>query len=500
MARTILMAFILWLGMALPSAAGEITGIEMHKKASNEIEITIKGQCKSYRAFGLPSPARFVIDLDGAQSKKDLPEAFEINGSVVSKIRTLQKKDHLRIVLDSANKDRLFHCTIKETDLEMVVNCWMPEAAAEKPVKRAKASPAFAPASRSPLTRMELGDLFGWPGIEDKQVKKETKRRLTYSGEKITLDFYKTDIHNVFRLFAEVSGKNIVIDDQVKGELTLSLKEVPWDSALEIILDMKGLTKEEKLNTFIIQPRVEKTGGKGELVVREFSEKHLQPARLLKRRQENMRKAEKIVLKAYNLEIKGEKEEALSQYEKAFALQKDNIDLINKMAYLNYILGNFAKSYYFAGEALKLNAKDAGAALYGALSAARMEKTEAAGVLFRLATGDALPRIPEAFYNYGLFLESQKDYATALVTYKRYKSLFGPSLEVSMAIARLYEQQNMTEEACNTYKDIQYSGFSMDKNIREMVQEKIRTLCIEGGGITRMINKDSRDQGFEGLS
>lgn len=478
MARTILMAFILWLGLVSPLVAGVITGIETHKKAPNEIEITIKVQCRSYRAFSLPSPARFVIDLDGIQLKKDLPQSFEIKGPVVARIRTFRKKDQIRIVLDSANKDRLFHCTVRENDREMVINCWMPEESVETPVVGAKASPV--PASRSSLTRIELRDLFGWPGIEDKQEKKETKKRITYSGQKITLDFYKTDIHNVFRLFAEVSGKNIVIDDQVKGELTLSLKEVPWDSALEMILDMQGLTKEERLNTFIIRPRVEKTGDTGELVVRKFSEKLLQPARLLKRRQENMRKAEEIILKACNLEIKGEKEEALSQYEKAFDLQKDNIDLIKKMAYLNYVLGNFARSYYFAGEALRLNAKDAGAALYGALSAARMEKTEAAGFLFRLATGDALPRMPEAFYNYGLFSESQKDYATALNTYKRYESLFGPSLEVSMAIARLCELQKRNREACNTYKDIQYSGFSMDQNIRDMVQEKIRTLCNDG--------------------
>lgn len=68
-----------------------------------------------------------------------------------------------------------------------------------------------------------------------------------YSGEKIALDFYKTDIKNVFRILREVSGKNFAIEQDVTGEVTLTLdKPVPWDQVLDLILKMNklGMTHE----------------------------------------------------------------------------------------------------------------------------------------------------------------------------------------------------------------------------------------------------------------
>jgi type IV pilus assembly protein PilQ len=63
-----------------------------------------------------------------------------------------------------------------------------------------------------------------------------------YTGEKIALDFYKTDIKNVFRILQQVSGKNYAIDKNVTGEVTISLeKPVPWDQVLDLILKMNQL-------------------------------------------------------------------------------------------------------------------------------------------------------------------------------------------------------------------------------------------------------------------
>lgn len=63
-----------------------------------------------------------------------------------------------------------------------------------------------------------------------------------YTGEKIALDFYDTDIKNVFRILMEVSGKNFAIDKEVTGKVTLSLdRPVPWDQVLDLILKMNQL-------------------------------------------------------------------------------------------------------------------------------------------------------------------------------------------------------------------------------------------------------------------
>ncbi|MDL2123345.1 MAG: type IV pilus secretin PilQ [Deltaproteobacteria bacterium] len=65
-----------------------------------------------------------------------------------------------------------------------------------------------------------------------------------YTGEKIALDFYETDVKNVFRILREVSGKNFAIDKDVAGKLTLTLdKPVPWDQILDLVLKMNQLDK-----------------------------------------------------------------------------------------------------------------------------------------------------------------------------------------------------------------------------------------------------------------
>lgn len=66
--------------------------------------------------------------------------------------------------------------------------------------------------------------------------------RPIYTGEKIALDFYETDIKNVFRILREISGKNFAIDKNVTGNVTLTLeKPVPWDQVLDLVLKMNRL-------------------------------------------------------------------------------------------------------------------------------------------------------------------------------------------------------------------------------------------------------------------
>ncbi|MBC2711867.1 MAG: type IV pilus secretin PilQ [Desulfosarcina sp.] len=70
-------------------------------------------------------------------------------------------------------------------------------------------------------------------------VRKNVKR---YTGEKIALDFFQTDIKNVFRILREVSGKNFAIDQDVTGKVTLTLdKPVPWDQVMDLVLRMNQL-------------------------------------------------------------------------------------------------------------------------------------------------------------------------------------------------------------------------------------------------------------------
>jgi type IV pilus assembly protein PilQ len=66
-----------------------------------------------------------------------------------------------------------------------------------------------------------------------------------YTGRRISLEFHDIEIRNLLRLIADVSKKNMVVADDVAGKVTVSLRNVPWDQALDLVLRSKGLGKEE---------------------------------------------------------------------------------------------------------------------------------------------------------------------------------------------------------------------------------------------------------------
>lgn len=75
-----------------------------------------------------------------------------------------------------------------------------------------------------------------------------------YTGTRVSFEFKDIDIHNLLRILAEVSKKNLVVADDVKGTVTIRLRNVPWDQALDLILRSKGLGKEEEGNIIRIAP------------------------------------------------------------------------------------------------------------------------------------------------------------------------------------------------------------------------------------------------------
>ncbi|HEX9627400.1 MAG TPA: type IV pilus secretin PilQ [Acidiferrobacterales bacterium] len=86
------------------------------------------------------------------------------------------------------------------------------------------------------------------PGDE---VKKD---EFGYSGEKLSLNFQNIDVRAALQVIADFTGINFVTSDSVKGSLTLRLKDVPWDQALDIILDAKSLTARKKGNVISVGP------------------------------------------------------------------------------------------------------------------------------------------------------------------------------------------------------------------------------------------------------
>jgi type IV pilus assembly protein PilQ len=78
-----------------------------------------------------------------------------------------------------------------------------------------------------------------------------------YSGEKLTLNFQKIDVREALNVIADFTGTNMVISDTVSGNITLRLKDVPWDQAFDIILQSRGLDMRKNGNVIQVAPRAE---------------------------------------------------------------------------------------------------------------------------------------------------------------------------------------------------------------------------------------------------
>jgi type IV pilus assembly protein PilQ len=78
-----------------------------------------------------------------------------------------------------------------------------------------------------------------------------------YDGQRLTLNFQDIETRAVLQLLAETSGKNIVVSDTVQGNVTLRLRNVPWDQALDIVMTTKGLDMRQNGNVIMVAPATE---------------------------------------------------------------------------------------------------------------------------------------------------------------------------------------------------------------------------------------------------
>ena len=83
------------------------------------------------------------------------------------------------------------------------------------------------------------------------------KAKFGYTGEKLSLNFQNIEVRAVLQLLADFTGLNMVASDTVTGNVTLRLKNVPWDQALDIILKAKGLAMRKQGNVIMVAPQEE---------------------------------------------------------------------------------------------------------------------------------------------------------------------------------------------------------------------------------------------------
>ncbi len=95
--------------------------------------------------------------------------------------------------------------------------------------------------------------------ITKEEEEKRRKNKFGFTGERLSLNFQDIEVRSVLQLLADFTGLNLVVSDSVEGNLTLRLKNVPWDQAMDIILKTKGLAQRRAGNVILVAPTDEIT-------------------------------------------------------------------------------------------------------------------------------------------------------------------------------------------------------------------------------------------------
>lgn len=112
--------------------------------------------------------------------------------------------------------------------------------------------------------------------MEKEEIK---KKNFTYSGEKLTLNFQDIPVRSVLQILADFTNLNIVASDAVQGNVTLRLEDVPWDQALDLVLNSKGLGKRQDGNIIWVAPKDMLAKQEEDLLKNERSQEELEPLR-----------------------------------------------------------------------------------------------------------------------------------------------------------------------------------------------------------------------------
>ena len=158
-----------------------------------------------------------VVDFQGARLPDNLRRRLDVAdfGTAVKNVRSFQQGDSVRMVIEPQG---LWEHNAYQSDTQFVVE-----------VKQIKEDP----------NKLSQGTRQG------------------YRGERLSLNFQNVDVRALLQVIADFTNLNIVTSDSVAGNLTLRLKDVPWDQALDIILQSRGLDMRKNGNVILIAPREE---------------------------------------------------------------------------------------------------------------------------------------------------------------------------------------------------------------------------------------------------
>jgi len=441
----------------------------------------IKGCRTTELAKAEGRPARLIVDIDSVKTR-EIAVPGETS-SVVSLVRSMPYKGKARVSIDSL-QDALFTYDIKSYEEGLLIRVEAPKQKTAAVVAGITGVPLGEIVALQNPVREEkaVKRAVSLPALKKKKSASVAKSKAAednslfsgYTEERISVDFYKIDLHNVFRLIGEISGRNIVVDQGVGGSLTLALNDVPWDFVLDVIMNLKDLAKEERYNTIVISKK--DTSFTWPVRLRDNLEIKKEAISVTKRLDvpKGRIEAKKLIRQASDMEKDGDYKGALAQYEKAFRSSPDNGDLAKKIASLALVkLGLNAKAAHYGRIAVKLKPEDAGAALRTALSLANMAQDLEARDYFERAVSGSRPS-RQALASYASFSEQNNSLEMALALLLRYEELYSGSVESMISKARIYDELGNTAQADQEYQAILLSGYKIPGDLEKFIKNRIQ--------------------------
>ncbi|KAF0145402.1 MAG: type IV pilus assembly protein PilQ [Nitrospirae bacterium] len=210
----------------LPSATS-ILQVKI-EKGRDVLKVVIKGNGSlNPNVFRLDN--RAVLDIPSVDMAAVLPAAVPLP---LTSIRAGRHKDKTRLVLDMKEGTSFDVAAIEDS---VIISFRLPEERY---------------AAKAAVGETKVAEVEAKAVVETQEKPGESK----YKGQKISLDFQDADIGPIFRLLADISGYNFIIDPSVKGRITMKLMNVPWDQALDIILQTFSFGKSVEGNIIWIAP------------------------------------------------------------------------------------------------------------------------------------------------------------------------------------------------------------------------------------------------------
>ena len=223
---------------------GEIVFINTVEEGQSSIVSIESTQAVQYTAFKLLNPLRLVLDFS-KMDKGNLTSRIQVDKGIVNSIRPIHFEEagvlRLEIVL---NQSADYEINKPEKN-KLIVRLRSSGQVSGQEMAQAPSMKEAAPSKKEFYKKSLRGAASLLDEAQEASLNEDTCFPMLY-GEKevISLDFQNADVRNLFRIFAEISGFNVILSPEVGGSVNIRMMDVPWNQAMEIILTNSALGRE----------------------------------------------------------------------------------------------------------------------------------------------------------------------------------------------------------------------------------------------------------------